>query len=335
MAKQYLNRCPQRERSRLVPAASNTIRHLALTVETAHLFLWHADRVVLTSNRPDRCLWVWSRPRASKSRTWQLHYAAEWIQLRTRCPSGFHVFGLQAIVCLSFMKTTFTTSPLINVRLYFVYIGIARFGCIYIYSTTMTYTALKLGRNMRHDYMRSALRQDISFFDHGSAGSISMQATSNGRLIQSGTSEKLGQMIQATATLIAAFIIAFVTQWKLTLISICIVPALILMVGTAGGIDAGIETDILKIYAQAGAFAESSLGNIRAINAFSLGTRIVDRYSVYLEQARTLGRKKDVLYGLLFAGEYFVMFAGMGLAFWQGIAMIARGEVDGIGTVFT
>ncbi|THY46558.1 ATP-binding cassette multidrug transport protein [Aureobasidium pullulans] len=219
--------------------------------------------------------------------------------------------------------------------LYFVYIGIARFGCIYIYSTTMTYTALKLGRNMRHDYMRSALRQDISFFDHGSAGSISMQATSNGRLIQSGTSEKLGQMIQATATLIAAFIIAFVTQWKLTLILICIVPALILMVGTAGGIDAGIETDILKIYAQAGAFAESSLGNIRAINAFSLGTRIVDRYSVYLEQARTLGRKKDVLYGLLFAGEYFVMFAGMGLAFWQGIAMIARGEVDGIGTVFT
>ncbi|THW35964.1 ATP-binding cassette multidrug transport protein [Aureobasidium pullulans] len=146
-----------------------------------------------------------------------------------------------------------------------------------------------------------------------------MQATSNGRLIQSGTSEKLGQMIQATATLIAAFIIAFVTQWKLTLILICIVPALILMVGTAG----------------AGAFAESSLGNIRAINAFSLGTRIVDRYSVYLKQARTLGRKKDVLYGLLFAGEYFVMFAGMGLAFWQGIAMIARGEVDGIGTVFT
>ncbi|THY81484.1 hypothetical protein D6C92_10355 [Aureobasidium pullulans] len=29
------------------------------------------------------------------------------------------------------------------------------------------------------------------------------------------------------------------------------------------------------------------------------------------------------------------MFARMGLAFWQGIAKIARGEVDGIGTVFT
>ncbi|KAI9155465.1 ATP-binding cassette multidrug transport protein [Paramyrothecium foliicola] len=219
--------------------------------------------------------------------------------------------------------------------LYFVYIGIARFVLVYIYSTAMTYTALTLGVNLRHDYMRSALRQDISFFDLGSAGSISMQATSNGRLIQSGTSEKLGQMIQAMSTFVAAFIIAFVSQWKLTLILICIVPALILMVGTAGGIDAGIETNILKVYAQAGAFAESSLGNIRAINAFSLASRIVDRYAKYLEEARTLGRKKNILYGLLFAGEYFVMFAGMGLAFWQGIAMIARGEVDGIGTVFT
>ncbi|RNJ59946.1 hypothetical protein D7B24_000663 [Verticillium nonalfalfae] len=219
--------------------------------------------------------------------------------------------------------------------LYFVYIGIARFGCIYIYSTAMTYAALRLGRNLRRDYMRSALRQEISFFDFGSVGSISMQATSNGRLIQSATSEKLGQMIQANATFVAAFIIAFVSQWKLTLILICIVPALILMVGTAGGIDAGIETSILKVYAQAGAFAESSLGNIRAIKAFSLSSRIVDQYTKYLDEARTLGQKKNVLYGLLFAGEYFVMFAGMGLAFWQGITMIARGEVDDIGTVFT
>ncbi|KAL1585204.1 hypothetical protein WHR41_06511 [Cladosporium halotolerans] len=118
--------------------------------------------------------------------------------------------------------------------LYFVYIGVARFGCIYLYSTIMTHTGLRLGRDLRHNYLRSALRQDINFFDHGSAGSISMQATSNGRLIQSGTSDKLGQMLQAASTFVAAFVIAFVSQWKLTLIAICIVPALILMVGTAG-----------------------------------------------------------------------------------------------------
>lgn len=107
------------------------------------------------------------------------------------------------------------------------------------------------------------------------------------------------------------------------------------MAGTAGGINAGIEIKILKIYAQAGTFAESSLRNIRAIQTFNLGPRIVARYNAYLEDAHSLGKKKNVLYGMLFAGEYFVVFARMGLAFWQGLAIIARREVDSIGTVFT
>ena len=220
-------------------------------------------------------------------------------------------------------------------RLYFVYIGIARFGFIYLYSGLMTYTALCLNRELRTSYLRSALSQDISFFDAGTAGSISMQCSSNGKLIQSGTSEKLGQMIQAIATFVAAFVIAFISQWKLTLILTSTVPALILMVGTAGGLDAGIETSILKVHAQAGDFVESALRNVRAIHAYHLGPRITDRHAVYLDEARQLGQKKNVLYGLLFAGEFFVLFASMGLAFWQGIAFIASGEVDNIGTVFT
>jgi ATP-binding cassette subfamily B (MDR/TAP) protein 1 len=219
--------------------------------------------------------------------------------------------------------------------LYFVYIGIARFVLAYIYSTGMTYTALHFNRNLRYSYLRSALSQDISFFDHGTAGSISMQVSSNGKLIQAGTSEKLGQMIQAIATFIAAFIIAFVTQWKLALILSSCIPALMLFVGTAGGIDAGIEVNILKTHAQGSAFVEAVLRNIRAIHGYNLESRIVLKYSAYLEDALKLGQKKSLLYGVLFAGEYSILFATMGLAFWQGIAFIARGEAESIGTVFT
>lgn len=205
----------------------------------------------------------------------------------------------------------------------------------YIYSTLLTYVALNLTRNLRHQYLRAALGQEVSFFDQGEGGSISMQATSNGRLVQSGMSEKLGQIFQAIATFVGAFVIAFISQWKLTLILICILPALLIIVFITGGIDAGIETQVLKIYAQAGAYAESVLGSVRTTHAFSLGPRMSDKYTKYLEDARILGYKKNLLYGIMFGGEYFVIFAGMGLAFWQGITMIARGEVESIGTVFT
>ncbi|GKT51747.1 leptomycin B resistance protein pmd1 [Colletotrichum spaethianum] len=219
--------------------------------------------------------------------------------------------------------------------LYFVYIGIARFCCTYIYSTLFTYVAFKVTRNVRYSYLRAALSQEVSFFDHGTSGSISMQATSNGKLIQSGIAEKLGLFFASIATFFAAFVIAFTSYWKLTLILICILPALMLVIGAMATIDAGIDAKNLQILAQAATYAESALSNVRAIKAFSLESRIIHKYTSFLDNSRRLGNKKSGVYGIMFGWQYFVIYAGMALAFWQGIAMIARQEVDGIGTVFT
>lgn len=219
--------------------------------------------------------------------------------------------------------------------LYFVYIGIVRLVATYTYASLFTYVAYHLTRNLRQSYLRAAFSQEIAFYDQGGSGSISQQATTNGKLIQSGIAEKLGIVIQAISTFVAAFVIAFVTQWKLTLILISMVPALMIVVGTAGGIDAGIETKMLQVFAQAGSYAENILGGVRTMQAFSLRPRVIAKYDSYLQNAYDLGMKKNKLYGICFGSEYFIVYAGMGLAFWQGIAMLDRGEVDDLGTVFT
>ncbi|CAH0022205.1 unnamed protein product [Clonostachys rhizophaga] len=219
--------------------------------------------------------------------------------------------------------------------LYFVYIGIVRFVGTYMYSSLFTYVSYRLTRNIRYEYLRAAFSQETGYFDKGVSGSIAAQATSNGKLIQSGTSEKLGIVIQSISTFIAAFIIAFISQWKLTLIIICIVPLTVALSVVLSIPDAKIETDILKIYANAGSLAESVLGGIRTVHAFNLRPRIMSKYDAYLQEAYKVGMKKNILYGFMFGGEYFVIYAGMGLAFWQGVGMIARNEVPNIGTVFT
>ncbi|CAG9989103.1 unnamed protein product [Clonostachys byssicola] len=226
-------------------------------------------------------------------------------------------------------------SKVSKAALYFIYIAIARFVCTYVYSSLLTYVALRITRNLRYRYLKSALGQEVGFFDVGTGGSISMQVTSNAKLIQSGISEKLGQVFQAASTLVASFIIAFISQWKLTLILSSIVPALLLVAGFSGALDAGIETKILKTYARAGSLAETALASIRTIKAFELVPRMTHEYSKILGEARTLGNKKNVLYAIMFAGEYFVIFAGMALAFWQGIRMMVRGEITEMGTTFT
>lgn len=216
----------------------------------------------------------------------------------------------------------------------FFIIGIGRFVLSYGYSTLFTLAAYRITRNIRYMYLKAGLSQEIAYFDAGIGGSIAMQATSNGKLIQAGISEKLGLVVQGLACFLAAFILAFVTQWKLTLICCCIAPATLLVMGISSTMEASIEGKILKVHADGGSFAESILSSARNVQAFDLRTRLVRDFDKYLQEAHRLGNKKNLILGCMFSAEYFIIFAGMALCFWQAIRMIATGEVEKPGDVF-
>ncbi|VUC31530.1 unnamed protein product [Clonostachys rosea] len=249
------------------------------------------------------------------------------------------VFGRFITIVTNFASATISPAELrdeaAKLALYFVYLGIGRFVLSYIYNTLLTYTAYRVTRNIRNAYLRAALSQDIAFFDLGIAGSIAAQATSNGRLIQGGISEKLGLTFQGLSTFVTAFVIAFVFQWKLTLICLCIAPATLTVNGAAAGFMAGHETNILEIHAQANAFAEDILSSVRTIHAFEMRDRLLSKFDGYLIKAHHVGNKISPLFGLLLSSEYCIFYLGYGLAFWQGIRMLARGEIDSAGDIFT
>ncbi|CAG8947962.1 unnamed protein product [Penicillium salamii] len=222
-----------------------------------------------------------------------------------------------------------------ELALYFVYLGTARFVLSYIYNTLFTYAAHIVTRNIQHEYIKSALGQEVAFFDVGSGGSIATQATSNARMIQGGISEKLGLSLQGSAAFITAFIIAFVAQWKLTLICLCIAPATLIVNGVAGGFMGVYENQILEINAKANAFSESVLASVRTAHAFEIRDTLVDRFDEYLLRAHKVGSKLSVIFGTFFSAEYCIVYLGYGLAFWQGIHMLARGEIVETGSIFT
>ncbi|XWX01081.1 hypothetical protein V2A60_009106 [Cordyceps javanica] len=222
-----------------------------------------------------------------------------------------------------------------KLALYFVYLGIARFGLSYIYNSLLTYASYRIVRNMRTAYLRAALSQEVAFFDVGSGGSIATQATNNGRLIQGGIAEKLGLTFQGLAAFVTAFVIAFVTQWKLTLITLCVAPAIIVVMGVISSLEAAIETRILDTHAQANSFAEGVLASARTVHAFEMRSRLVAKFDTFLHEAHRLGNKNSPLFGALFSAEYTIIYLGFGLAFWQGVNMLARGEIQNPGQIFT
>ncbi|KAG5939477.1 hypothetical protein E4U59_003067 [Claviceps monticola] len=198
------------------------------------------------------------------------------------------------------------------------------------------------GETMRSDssslalvYLKAALSQEIAYFDLGTGGSIATQATTNGRLILGGIAEKLGLTAQGLSAFVTAFIVAFATNWKLTLITLCIAPATIGVMAVTAVMEAGHVTRILDIYAQANSFAEGVLSSARTVHAFEMRSRLVNKFDTYLAEAHRVGDKISPLYGILFSSEYCIIYLGFGLAFWQGFHMYGRGEVESSGEIFT
>lgn len=219
--------------------------------------------------------------------------------------------------------------------LYFVYLAIARFVLTYLYTVGYTVSATRISRTIRRHYLRSTLSQDVAFFDEGSHGSVSSQIVTNGNMIQQGIGEKLGLTIQSASSFTAAFIVAFVTNAKLAGITVCIVPLIVLVVGFTAGIDTGYETEMLAIYGRAGSFAEDVISSMRTVHAFWARPKLVVKYNEFLEDAHTIGRKKSPIYMVMFSAEFFAVYAGFALAFWQGLRMFNTGEIDTPGTVVT
>ncbi|KAH8724990.1 lipid A export ATP-binding/permease protein msbA [Phaeosphaeriaceae sp. PMI808] len=243
--------------------------------------------------------------------------------------TAFTDFGSGQAAADSFQKAGATLA------LYFFYLGVGRLVMAYIYNSLLTYSAYRIVRNIRNDYLKSALRQEVAYFDLGTSGSIATQAYSSGRLVQNGISEKLGLTLQGASAFISSFIIAFVTNWKLTLIICVIAPLTVIVMTVCAFIQAGYEAKILECYAQANSFAEGVLASIRTVHAFEMRARLVNNFDAFLVKAHWWGNKISMLFGILFSAEYTIIYLGNALAFWRGIHMLASGEIINTGDVFT
>lgn len=67
--------------------------------------------------------------------------------------------------------------------LYFVYLFIAKFFLVYIHTSCFTITATRATRSIRQAFIRALLRQDISYFDTCTPGSVATSISNNADMI--------------------------------------------------------------------------------------------------------------------------------------------------------
>ena len=90
-----------------------------------------------------------------------------------------------------------------------------------------------------------------------------------------------------------------------------------------------------RIYSRASVLAQDALSSIKTIHGFGAQQKIISKYDDFLEEAHKEGKKKSLLFGIIFSVQTFMVMSGTALAFWEGFRLYQDGEIGNVGTVFT
>lgn len=216
----------------------------------------------------------------------------------------------------------------------FLGLGAAAFVAAWIQQAFWIVAGERQARRVRRLFLESILRQDIAFFDDNEVGDLTTRLSSDTTLYQEGVSEKVAMVVVAVSTFLAAFTIAFVKGWKLTLVMLSTLP----IMGVAGVIVGTAFSEGTQMsqqaYGKAGAVAQEALANIRTLFAFNGQEKARVKFDGLLVDAQRVNERKYWKTATGF-GMFFGMLFGMyALAFYYGSILVSQGEMDG-GNILT
>ncbi|KAI9807261.1 MAG: GTPase-activating protein [Piccolia ochrophora] len=219
-------------------------------------------------------------------------------------------------------------AELSHFTLYFIYLAVGEFVTIYIATVGWIYAGEHITQKIREQYLASIFRQNIGFFDKLGAGEITTRITADTNLVQDGISEKVGLTMTAVATFGTAIVIAFVKFWKLALILMSTVVALVLVMGGSSVFIVKYNKSSLESYALGGTVAEEVISSIRNATAFGTQEKLARQYDAHLTEAEKWGSKVKMTVGIMVGGLFGIIYLNYGLAFWQGSRFLIAGEMD-------
>ncbi|KAI5360603.1 putative Type 1 protein exporter [Septoria linicola] len=150
--------------------------------------------------------------------------------------------------------------------------------------------------------------------------------------IQAGCSEKVGIFIQAISYFVAAFVVGFILDARLTGILLAsVVPAITLTFVILSPMVSKCSRSITEKNERANDVVESALGAVKIVQAFNMIEELCRRHVQHVDEATRANLKKAVFAALQAALVYFIAYSANALAFFLGSREATGGDA---GTVY-
>ncbi|XP_024540475.1 putative multidrug resistance protein [Selaginella moellendorffii] len=197
------------------------------------------------------------------------------------------------------------------------------------------FTGERQASRLRALYLRSVLRQNVSFLDNELSATYIVNCVSDDTLlVQEAISEKTGNFIRNVVQFVGGYLVGFTQSWKLAIAILPFTPLLILPGVFYGSAILKFENEKQATYSKAGNMAEQTIACIRTVYSLVAETKSLRAYSLALEETVASGLKQGLIKGLVLGsnGISFVLWAFMA---WFGSVLVMHGEANGAEIITT
>ncbi|KAL8552874.1 hypothetical protein ACS0TY_001523 [Phlomoides rotata] len=185
----------------------------------------------------------------------------------------------------------------------------------------------RLTLRVREKMFTAMLRNEIGWFDDTSNTSslLASQLESDATLLRTVVVDRSTILLQNVGLIVTSFIIAFILNWRLTLVVIATYPLII-----SGHISEkifmkGYGVDLNKAYLKANMLAGEAVSNIRTVAAFCAEGKVLDLYARELTEPAKSSFRRGQAAGIFYGVSQFFIFSSYGLALWYGSTLMEKG----------
>ncbi len=232
---------------------------------------------------------------------------------------------VQFMVDAAFIDRDFTKLNRIGLIILASFALQAVFGFVRLY--LFSFVSERVLADIRTKLYNHLLQLPLSFFDNRRTGELVSRVTSDTTVIQSITTSSLAELLRQLFILLGGIAIITVTNPKLTLVMLAIVPLVILSTVYYGRYVRRLSTKVQDKLADANSVLAESLSAIRIVQSFTREAYEQARYREKISEALNLAMRRAVANGGFIAFIIFVVYSAIGAILWYGSRMVIAGEI--------
>jgi len=215
-------------------------------------------------------------------------------------------------------------------RLALLLVGVfaAQAGFSFLRTYLLSYAGERIVADVRTQVYNHLTRLPVAFFADRRVGELTSRLASDVSVVQTVTTGSITELLRLSILLIGGVTIIFITNTRLSLLMLAIVPVVIVGAQFYGRYVRRLSTKVQDRLAEANSVLEETLSAIRIVQSFVREEYERARYRDRIQDSLKLAVRRAVASGGFIAFIILVVYSGIAVVLWFGSRMVIAGQMS-------